>query len=555
MDKSKTLIILLGILLIGSLALNVILSKKTESGLTQNVMAAEQLFNLEFSAAERDSLLDEVTNAIENYKAINEVEIPNSVPPAFIFSPVPLAYKPNFSDNHTDYVPPRNVKLPLNSEDLCFYTVAELSELIRTRQVTSLELTQMYLGRLKRFDSKLFCVVTLLEDRAIEHAKAMDKELQAGKYRGPLHGIPYGAKDLLALEGVPLTFGSAIYKEQIPTITSPVIEKLHEAGAILLAKLSLGELAWGDVWHGGKTRNPWNPETGSSGSSAGSASAVAAGLVPFAIGSETWGSIVSPSTVCGVTGLRPTFGRVSRTGAMALSWTMDKIGPIARTAQDCAIVLGSISGLDGIDPTLADVPLNLNLARDPRKLRVGYTKDYFGQEYSMKTNDSLALQTLKSLGIELIPVTISEKYPVSAISFILTTEAAAAFSDLTLTGKDDLMVRQAKRAWPNTFRAARLIPAVEYLQANRIRSLIIEEFSGIFNQVDVMVTPSFVGDQLLMTNLTGHPALSVPTGFSEDGMPTSITIVGNWFREDNVLLLGKAFQEKTNFFRKKPKGF
>jgi len=379
--------------------------------------------------------------------------------------------------------------------------------------------------------------------------------LKSGKYRGPLHGIPYGVKDLLALEGVPFTYGSEIYKDQIAEITSPVIEKLNEAGAVLLAKLSLGELAWGDVWYGGKTRNPWNTESGSSGSSAGSASAVAAGLVPFAIGSETWGSIVSPSTVCGVTGLRPTFGRVSRTGAMALSWTMDKIGPIGRTAQDCAIVINAISGPDGIDNTLADVPLNINLARDPKKLRVGYVKSYFDTDYQMKGNDSLALETLKSIGIELIPVSLPDKLPVSAISFILWTEAAAAFSYLTLTNKDDLMVRQVKMAWPNFFRAARFVPAVEYIQANRIRTLLIEEFSKLFNEVDVIVTPSFVGDQLLMTNLTGHPALVLPTGFSDQGLPTSFTIIGNWFREDDILLLGKAYQDKTQFFRQTPKGF
>ena len=555
MKKSSKIIALLAMLLICSIALNVFQSKKNEQGPKQHVFAAEQLFNLKFTEAQRDSLLDEVTVAIENYKAIQQVEMPNSVLPAFVFSPVPLSYKPSFPDNKTNFLLPTGTKLPKNREDLCFYTVAELSELIRTRQVTSLELTRLFLERLKRFDSQLFCTITLLEDAALEQARAMDKELQGGKYRGPLHGIPYGAKDLLSLKGVPLTFGSKIYKEQIPTITSPVIEKLHEAGAVLLVKLSLGELAWGDVWHGGKTRNPWNTETGSSGSSAGSAAAVAAGLVPFAIGSETWGSIVSPSTVCGVTGLRPTFGRVSRTGAMALSWTMDKIGPIASTAHDCAIVLAAISGPDGIDPTLADVALNINLARDPRNLRVGYTRGYFEQDYPMRVNDSLALQSLRNLGIELIPIALPENHPVSAISFILAAEAAAAFSILTLTGKDSLMVRQVKKAWPNTFRAARFIPAVEYIQANRIRTLIIEEFSKLFNLVDVIVTPSFVGNQLLMTNLTGHPALAIPTGFSEDGLPTSLTILGNWFREDNILLLGKAFQDKKQFFRKTPPGF
>ena len=553
MKRNIVLIILLA-LLVASIIANIFFYVD-KSKLSTKVKGAESLYNLNFTKAKRDSLLDGVTEAIEKYKAIQEFDIPNHLAPAFIFSPVPLNYKPHTSDVPSNFDLPKEVILPENFEDISFYTVTELSLLIKERKVSSFELTSLYINRLKRYDPILHCVITLLEDRAIEQAKQMDEELEKGIYRGPLHGIPYGVKDLLALEGYPFTWGSAIYKDQIADITSPVIQKLDEAGAVLVAKLSLGELAWGDVWYNEKTRNPWNTDMGSSGSSAGSASATAAGLVAFAIGSETWGSIVSPSTVCGVTGLRPTFGRVSRTGAMALSWTMDKIGPLCRTAQDAAIVLKVISGLDGIDQTLVDIPFKIDLKKDVKKLKVGYVENYFAQEYWMKSNDSIVLETLGDMGVELIPVKLPENLPVSALSIILDAEAAAAFSELTLTNKDDLMVRQGVWAWPNFFRKARFIPAVEYIQANRIRTRLIEEFAKVFDEVDVIISPSFGGNQLLMTNLTGHPAISIPTGFTEQGLPTSITFIGNWYKEDDILLLANAYQKQTKWFRKVPEGF
>ena len=520
-----------------------------------SIISAEKLFNLNFTDSERDSLTDDLIQNIEKYKAIHKFDIPNNLPPSLIFSPVPVGYSPNFDSKVTDFDMPKGVTLPQNIEDVCFYTVSELSELIKSGQISSEELTLLYLNRLKQHDPQLHCVITLLEERALEQARAMDAELKQGKYRGPLHGIPYGVKDLLALKGYPFTFGSAIYKNQIADITSPVITKLDNAGAVLVAKLSLGELAWGDVWFGGKTRNPWNTNMGSSGSSAGSASATAAGLVPFAIGSETWGSIVSPSTVNGVTGLRPTFGRVSRTGAMALSWSMDKIGPLCRTAQDCAIVINAISGTDNMDKTLVDQPLKINLKGDVTKLRVGYVESYFNENYGFKMNDSITLAVLESLGINLVPVELPEHLPMDVLSIVLDVEAATAFSHLTLSNLDDKMVRQGKVAWPNFFRKARFIPAVEYLQANRIRTRLIEDFEKIFDKVDVIITPSFYGNQLLMTNLTGHPALAIPNGFSTNELPTSITFIGNWYREDQLLLLGKAYQDKTEWYRKTPPEF
>ena len=554
MRTKKVALTVLAILIILSVALNLYQYLNSKS-VTTNLKGAEKLFALNFTNSERDLLKDDVTEAIEKYTLIHEFDIQNDLGLSLVFAPVPTSYSPKFESNTSNFDLPTSVNLPENKEDLCFYTIAELSYLIKNRAITSKELTELYLTRIKKYDSELFSVITLLEERALEQAQKMDEEIANGKYRGPLHGIPYGAKDLLALKDYPFTYGSPIYKDQIASTTASVIQKLDEAGAILVAKLSLGEFAWGDVWFGGKTRNPWNTERGSSGSSAGSASATSAGLVAFAIGSETWGSIVSPSTECGVTGLRPTFGRVSRTGAMTLSWSMDKIGPICRTAQDCAIVINSISGTDNMEKVLVDVPLNTNLTEKISRLRVGFAEDYFKQDYPFKTNDSLALIAFEEFGIDLIPVKLPEHLPMSALSIILDVEAAAAFSHLTLSNLDDQMVRQVKDAWPNFFRKARYIPAVEYIQANRIRTVLINEFSRLFEEVDIIISPSFADNQLLMTNLTGHPAISIPTGFTDTKLPTSITLISNWYREDNILLLAKKYQDKTLWFREKPEGF
>ncbi|HZJ74030.1 MAG TPA: amidase [Perlabentimonas sp.] len=554
MKTNKTTLTVVVMLMILSIALNLYQHYNSKS-LTSKLKGAEKLFALNFTNSERDLLKDDVTEAIECYELIHEFDIQNDLEFSLVFAPVPPSYSPNFESNSSDFDLPQNVSLPENREDLCFYTIAELSYLVKNRVITSKELTEIYLNRIKDHDPELLSVITLLEERALKQAQQMDEEMASGKHRGPLHGIPYGVKDLLALKDYPFTYGSPIYKDQIATTTASVIDKLDEAGAVLVAKLSLGEFAWGDVWFGGKTRNPWNTERGSSGSSAGSASATAGGLVTFALGSETWGSIVSPSTECGVTGLRPTFGRVSRTGAMTLSWSMDKIGPICRTAQDCALVINAISSIDNMDKVLVDVPLNINLNADISTLRVGITEDYFKQDYPFKTNDSIALQAFKELGIDFIPVKLPEHLPMSVLSSILDVEAAAAFSHITLNNLDDQMVRQGKNAWPNHFRKARFVPAVEYIQANRIRTVLIDEFSKLFEEVDVIITPSFAGNQLLMTNLTGHPAISIPTGFSDNELPTSITLISNWYREDQILLLAKKYQDKTQWFRENPKGF
>jgi len=407
------------------------------------------------------------------------------------------------------------------------------------------------LRRLKRFDSQLHCVITLTDELALKQAARADAEIASGNYRGPLHGIPYGAKDLLAVRGYTTTWGAMPYRDQVIDFDATVIKKLEEAGAVLVAKLSLGALAWGDVWYADTTRNPWNLKQGSSGSSAGSAAAVSAGLVPFAIGSETWGSIVSPSTRCGVTGLRPTFGRVSRAGAMALSWSMDKIGPICRTVEDCALVLEAIRGPDGVDQTVIDAPFNYTPDIDLKKLRIGYLKEDFERDTTYQEQNAATLQKLRELGANPIEVELPD-LPVDAMQIILSVEAAAAFDELTRSNRDDLLVRQVKNAWPNLFRSSRLIPAVEYIQANRLRTVLIGRMAELMADIDLYVSPTFEGDNLLLTNLTGHPCVVLPNGFNEDGEPTSITFIGRLYQEATLLAVAERYQDATDFHTKHP---
>ena len=516
------------------------------------VAAAEQLMRLNFTDAERDSMLSNLQEQAGAYEQLREIPLPNSVPPALVFNPVPVGFKFATERHPFKVSSPGTVRRPQHLEDVAFWSIGELAELIRTRQVTSEELTRMYLERLKKYGPKLECVVTLTEDLAIQQARKADREIAAGHYRGLLHGIPYGVKDLLAVRGYKTTWGAMPYKDQVIDEDATVVKKLQDAGAVLVAKLTLGALAWGDVWFGGKTRNPWNYKQGSSGSSAGPASATSAGLVAFSIGSETLGSIVSPSTRCGVTGLRPTYGRVSRTGAMALSWTMDKLGPICRTVEDCAIVFNTIIGPDGTDQTLYDAPFNYDPTIDVRKLRVGFLKTEFDSARFNQANNNAVLESLEHLGVKLIPIELPHRYDVGAISFILSAEAAAAFDDLTRSGRDDLLVRQIKNAWPNSFRSARFIPAVEYIQANRVRYLVIQDMQKLMNTVDVYVTPTFGGSNLLLTNLTGNPCVVVPDGFTKEGNPTSISFVGQLFGEAKLLAVARRYQEATGFHLKHP---
>jgi Asp-tRNA(Asn)/Glu-tRNA(Gln) amidotransferase A subunit family amidase len=559
-----------------------------------------------FTVEQKQMMLDGLIDNNGSYKAIRKLKLPNSLAPAYVFHPLPAgASLPSGNQNIISLVPIAIVPdAPARVEDLAFATVAELSGLIRERKITSLALTKMYLDRLKHYDTKLHFITNLTEDRALAQAKAADAEIAAGKYRGPLHGVPWGAKDLLAVKGYPTTWGAGGFEHQTIDEDATVVERLDAAGAVLVAKLTLGALAMGDVWYGGRTRNPWNTEQGSSGSSAGPASAVAAGCVGFAIGSETLGSISSPSTRCGTTGLRPTFGFVPRTGAMALSWTMDKLGPIARSAEDCALVLQAICGPDGKDISVAPATFNWAGIGDWHSLRVGYLKSEFDPLQPLKLDepeagetpekkkdrekhnaeqtasharraydqryDLAALDKLRAMGINLIPVQLP-KLPYGAMTDLLTAEAAAAFDDLTLSGRDKLLTAQGPEDWPNLFRTARFYPAVEYIQANRARTLAIQQVSALFNQVDIIVTAT-TGQQLVATNLTGHPALIVPNGFrgtdaprppkiddgdSDDiggpGTPVSLTFLAGHYRDVELAAFGRAYQQATDFHKQHPK--
>lgn len=517
----------------------------------EQVVNAEALIGLNFNDAKRDSMLAGLNDQLSDYEALRKIPLANSVPPALLFNPIPVGFKFEKTKKPFKISPAGKVAVPNNLEDVAFYSVGQLAELIKTKKITSEQLTRMYLNRLKKYGPKLECIITLTEDLAIKQAKKADAEIAAGKYRGPLHGIPYGAKDLLAAKGYKTTWGSVPFKDQVIDEDATVIKKLQEKGAVLVAKLTMGELAWGEVWYGGMTRNPWNYKQGSSGSSAGSASATSAGLVGFSIGTETLGSIVSPSTRCGVTGLRPTPGRVSRTGAMALSWSMDKIGPICRTAEDCALVFNAIIGPDGKDQTLYDVPFNYNPNIRLSNLRIGYYKTAFDSARSNKENNDAVLEVLKKLGAKLIPVQPPDD-KVGSISFILSAEAAAAFDDLTRSGKDDMLVRQIKNAWPNVFRTSRFIPAVEYINANRVRTMVVQDMQRMMDTIDVYVTPPFGGSNLLLTNLTGNPCVVLPNGFTKEGAPTSITFIGQLFGEAKALAVAKAFQDATEHHLKHP---
>ena len=518
----------------------------------KDIIASEKILGIEFSSLERDSLINTVSRRLGQYKALRGIDIPNNISFPLFYDPLPIGMKiPQGKDNFLF----RDIKTlrPDNLEKCAFMTIPQLAYLIRTKQVSSEELTRMYLDRLKRYQNDLQCTVTLTEALAIEQARKADLEISNGKYRGLLHGIPWGAKDLLSVPNYKTTWGAVPFKDQIIDEKGTVVKKLEEAGAVLVAKLTLGALAWGDVWFGGKTKNPWKLEQGSSGSSAGPGSATSAGLVGFSIGSETWGSIVSPSTRNGVTGFRPSFGTVSRSGAMALSWTMDKLGPMTRSVEGAAIVFETIRGKDNIDRTVKDIQFKYPKVEDLKKLRVGYIASAFNDSV-VSENDKASFEIIQSLGLNLIPIELPN-FPTGSLSFILQAEAAAAFDELTRTNQDDLMVRQIKNAWPNVFREARFIPAVEYINANRARSLLNQEMANLMEKVDVYLIPSYYGDNLLRTNLTGHPCVVVPNGFNDKGSPTSISFIGNLYHDGNVLALAKAFQEASNWHKKYPPKF
>lgn len=548
------LFVLVCVLFVLSTAFSIYLLLREGKFTTHTLKAGEKIIGIEFTDAEREMMLNDVKSSRSDYDKIREIDLSNATAPPLLFSPFVPGVPYEFTEGRPKFSFPdvSEFEVPENLEELAFYPVAFLSQLIKVRKITSVQLTEMYLGRLKKYGPKLECVVTLTEELAMEQARKADEEIAAGRYRGPLHGIPWGAKDLLATKGIKTTWGAMPYKGQVIDKDATVVKKLEEAGAVLVAKLTMGALAMGDVWFGGKTKNPWDLEQGSSGSSAGSAAATSAGLVGFAIGTETWGSILSPATRCGVTGLRPTFGRVSRYGAMALSWSMDKIGPICRTVDDCALVFDAIRGPDNQDLTVVDLPFNWDSDMDIEKLRIGYLKKEFEGDYKRKEYDLAVLDKIKELGVDLIPLELPD-LPVSSLSFILNAEAAAAFDELTRSNEDDLLVRQTQGSWPNIFRQSWFIPAVEYIQANRIRSLLMASMTEKLKNIDVYIAPYGQGNNLLLTNLTGHPAVVVPNGFDNKGRPVSITFIGKLYKEAEVLAVARAYQEATEFHQRHPK--
>ena len=530
------------------------------------VRAAEAATGLAMTEAERALMLPDLIEQRSAYAALRARQLDNAVPPALRFDPwvfaptggdvVPAA------DTSARWPDPGPQQRPANLDDLAFADVLTLGRLIRDRQISCVELAEWSLSRLRQYDPQIHCVITLLPERALARARELDAMLARGEYLGPLHGIPYGAKDLLAVAGARTTWGAEPYRDQILDDTATVVRKLDDAGAVLVAKLSLGALAWGDVWFGGTTLNPWDLTQGSSGSSAGSASAVSAGLVPFAIGTETWGSIVSPSSRCGVTGLRPTYGRISRAGAMALSWSMDKIGPIARTVTDCAVVLDAVRGPDGRDASATTAPFPFDAERRLTGLRIGWLVDAFAESRPDSLVDAQALAVIESLcaqqGATLTPITLPlEALGVDpyALSFILSAEAGAAFQDLTLSGRDDQLARQVRDAWPNVFRAAQFIPAVEYVQANRHRTALMGLMAEMFTQVDVYVTPSLTGPSLLVTNLTGHPQVVMPSGVGNSNPLASLSFVGRLNDEATLLTVARAYEQATEWHRRHPEGW
>lgn len=505
------------------------------------ISQAEWIAGLELSDDERKAIIGALKNSQKNYATLRAVPLDNSVAPAIGFLPRERTgtERVEVTAAPIESAPPQIDK---SSDDLSFLPITELAALLKSRSITSLELTKRYLDRLKKYDPALKCVVSLTEELALKQAEAADKEIASGRYRGPLHGIPWGAKDILAVPGYKTTWGAGPYKDQTIDRKATVVQRLESAGAVLLAKLTVGALAMGDQWFGGMTRNPWNVRQGSSGSSAGSASATVAGLVGFSLGTETLGSIVSPTRRCSVTGLRPTFGRVSRYGAMTLSWTMDKIGPIARSVEDCALIFAAICGSDGLDHSAIDRPFAWPVQRDLRSYKVGY----FPRREN-EASDREELKVLKDLGVTLVEMApFPNDPPASAMLTILNAECSAAFDELTRKH-----VAEGIGSWPATFREGQFIPAVEYLRAARHRAQLVEKMRDRMKEVDAYIG----GNDLVITNFSGNPTVVIPFGTRENdmtGQPQTITMTGRVDGDDDLLWLAHHLQQATSYHLNRP---
>ncbi len=519
------------------------------------IVGAEKMFDLNFTEAKRDSMAGFLKDRVKTYQYLHAQDLRNDEPIPLWYNPVIKGVLVPRKQLPVEFNLPGQVTLPSDINQLAYFSIPQLAALIKYKKISSEKLTRFFLDRLKKYGPRLHCVIEITEELAIRQAKKADAEIAIGKYRGPLQGIPYGIKDLFSVEGTHTTWGTPPYKGQQLHQTAFVAAQLEGAGAVLVAKLSLGELAMDDVWFGGLTRNPWDTTKGSGGSSAGSSAATAAGLVPFAIGTETYGSIVDPAMRCGVTGLRPTYGSVARTGGMTLAWSSDKIGPICRSAEDAAIVFYFIHGADKVDQSSIDFAFNYKGTTNLKKLKIAYIRNYI-DTLAASSPEKQTLATLREMGATLNPIDFPDSlHGDEMLSLIISAEGAAAFDGLTRNAIDDQMVQQGRDRWPNVFRTARFIPAVEYLNACRMRYQIMKKMDPILDAYDIIVTPPEIGDQLAITNLTGNPSITLPNGFLPDGMPTAITFVGKHFGEADLLAFAKAYQEKTGFQLKHPPGF
>ena len=525
-----------------------------DSLLKSDLPNAAKVFDLQFTQKEIDTLYDGVKDLNKIIRQLHSLPLNNSVPMSLWQSAMVPGLAVTEKQEPINWNIPQNVALPKNINELAFYSIPQLASLIKNKKISSVALTTFFISRIKKYADTLQCVISLTEEIALQQAKQADADIAAGKYRGPLHGIPYGLKDLFAVKGTKTTWGAAPYKNQVIDEDAFVYTQLKKAGAILVAKFTLGSLAMGDVWYAGRTNNPWNLNEGSSGSSAGSTAATVAGLVPFAIGTETWGSIISPSTTCGATGLRPTFGSISRSGAMALSWSLDKVGPICRSAEDAAIVFNYIHGTDGKDGSAVNKPFNYKSSIDIKKLKIGYAKNYFARLDS-SSSEWAVLEVFKKAGVQLIPVDFPDKgdeYGSNIMSIVIGAESAGAFDELTRSNVDDQLTAQAKYDWPNQFRTSHFISGVDYVNANRHRYLLMQQVNEVLNKFDVIICPTWSGDQSAITNLTGHPALCFPTGFTKNHLPVSITLIGKLYNEAALLEAAKQYQDATPWSKMHP---
>lgn len=523
------------------------------------LFAAERILALELTPPERQQITQSIQDIPMSYRKRRTVALSNELSPAPVFRPAAgNGLKRSETPSNTQHRKNEGIPdLPESETDIAFAPISALSHWLRRGDLSSIRLTEIYLKRLKAHGSELECVVTITENLAFEQAERADRELKSGNWRGPLHGIPWGAKDLLDTAGVLTTWGATPYKDRVPTVDASVVRLLKNSGAVLLGKLTLGALALGDVWFDGKTRNPWNLDQGSSGSSAGSAAATAAGLSGFCIGSETLGSIVSPSLVCGTTGLKPTFGRVPRAGAMALSWSFDKIGPICRCVKDAALVLSAISAHDSLDSGSQSLPFKFDDSRPAAGTRVGYQPDWFSEDEkgeSFEGTLKAAKDACAMADIELVELSLPE-LPYQVLFHLISVDVAAAFEELTLSGRDDDLVRQDKDAWPNILRTARFIPAVEYVQLQRFRRLVMESMQKTFLGVDALISPENRSNMLVISNATGEPSLTIRAGFREDGTPFGLTIWGDVGGEASICRIGMVFEEKFDVWDKRPERF